>query len=108
MPTILLINGFRFFFFSDEGSEPCHIHIKKGGARGKIWLLPIIEESTPKTPKIKKVSFGDLFTFFNSLILRHQRISKNENLLQNNSFLKIVCFRSGLIINMLKFYNKPL
>ncbi len=53
-------------------------------------------ESTPKTPKIKKISFDDLFTFFNLLILKHQRISKNENLLQNNSFLKIVCFRSGL------------
>ncbi len=45
MPTILLIDGFRFFFFSDEGSEPCHIHIKKGGARGKIWLNPEIEEN---------------------------------------------------------------
>jgi len=29
-------------------------------------------ESAPKTPKTKKVSFGHLFTFFNPLILRHR------------------------------------
>lgn len=45
MPTILNIDGFRFFFYSDEGSELCHIHVKKAGARGKIWLLPEIEEN---------------------------------------------------------------
>ena len=45
MPTVLNIDGFRFFFFSDEGSEPCHIHIKKAGSRGKIWLLPEMEEN---------------------------------------------------------------
>lgn len=44
MPTVLTIDGFRFYFFSDEGNEPCHIHVKKAGARGKIWLLPNIEE----------------------------------------------------------------
>ncbi len=64
----------------------------------------VIIESTPKTPKTKKVSFGHLFTFFNPLIPRHHRISKNENLLQNNSFLKIVCFRSGLIIEFVALF----
>jgi hypothetical protein len=44
MPTVLLIKGFRFYFFSGEGTEPCHIHVKKGDAKGKIWLLPAIEE----------------------------------------------------------------
>lgn len=42
MPTFLLINGFRFFFYSDEGDEPCHIHVKKGSGRGKVWLDPDI------------------------------------------------------------------
>jgi Domain of unknown function (DUF4160) len=44
VPTALLIKGFRFYFFSGEGSEPCHIHVKKGNAKGKIWLLPNMEE----------------------------------------------------------------
>lgn len=43
MPTAILIKGFRFYFFSGEGSEPCHMHVKKGDAKGKIWLLPDIE-----------------------------------------------------------------
>jgi len=40
MPTILFINGFRFFFFSGDRNEPPHIHVKKGDGDGKIWLLP--------------------------------------------------------------------
>ena len=40
MPTVLNKDGFRFFFYSDEGNEPAHIHVKKGDAEGKIWLEP--------------------------------------------------------------------
>jgi hypothetical protein len=40
MPTLLFINGFRFFFYSNENDEPIHIHVKKGSAEGKIWLEP--------------------------------------------------------------------
>ena len=38
MPTVLRWNGYRFYFFSNEGSEPPHIHIDKGGATAKVWL----------------------------------------------------------------------
>jgi len=40
MPTVLRINGFRFFFYSSEGNEAAHIHVTKGDAEGKIWLEP--------------------------------------------------------------------
>ena len=40
MPTVLLLNGFRFFFYSNESNEPAHIHISKGNGEGKIWLEP--------------------------------------------------------------------
>jgi hypothetical protein len=43
MPTVLLLKGLRFFFYSNENSEPIHIHVTKGGAEGKIWLEPVIE-----------------------------------------------------------------
>ena len=43
MPTIFIVNGFRFFFYSNENNEPAHVHVVKGGANGKIWLLPKIE-----------------------------------------------------------------
>lgn len=38
MPTILFIKGWRFFFYSDEGNEPIHIHCTKAGKRCKYWL----------------------------------------------------------------------
>jgi hypothetical protein len=41
MPTVLRWNGYRFYFFSNEGFEPRHIHIDKGGNSVKFWLEPI-------------------------------------------------------------------
>jgi hypothetical protein len=41
MPTVLRIGPYRFYFFSNEGSEPRHIHVKSGNAEAKFWLEPI-------------------------------------------------------------------
>jgi len=41
MPTVLLINGYRFFFFSNERSEPVHIHIEKAEKYAKFWIQPL-------------------------------------------------------------------
>ena len=41
MPTVLRIRGFNFFFFSHEGNEPAHIHVKKGDGAAKFWLDPV-------------------------------------------------------------------
>jgi hypothetical protein len=41
MPTVLRWNGYRFYFFSNEGSEPPHIHVDKGGNSVKYWLEPV-------------------------------------------------------------------
>lgn len=38
MPTVLLILGWRLFFYSNEGSEPIHIHCRKGDCECKFWL----------------------------------------------------------------------
>jgi hypothetical protein len=42
MPTIWLEDGFRFFFYSNEGTprEPVHVHVEKGDAEAKFWLRP--------------------------------------------------------------------
>ncbi|QNF12718.1 DUF2442 domain-containing protein [Klebsiella variicola] len=44
MPVILRINGFRFFFYSNEGNplEPAHIHVMKAGSEAKFWLTPSV------------------------------------------------------------------
>jgi Domain of unknown function (DUF4160) len=41
MPTVLRISGFRFFFYSLEGSEPPHIHVEQGDRVAKFWLNPV-------------------------------------------------------------------
>ena len=41
MPTILRIYGYRFFFYSLEGSEPPHAHVEHGDKVAKFWLQPI-------------------------------------------------------------------
>lgn len=38
MPTILFINGWRFFFYSNEGNEPIHIHVQKAELEAKFWI----------------------------------------------------------------------
>jgi hypothetical protein len=42
MPVILRHKGYRFFFWANEGNphEPLHIHVRKGGAVAKFWVLP--------------------------------------------------------------------
>jgi hypothetical protein len=38
MPTVILINGWRFFFYSNEQNEPIHIHCKKVESECKYWI----------------------------------------------------------------------
>ena len=38
MPTVLLVNGWRFHFFTNEENEPIHIHCEKGEKKCKYWL----------------------------------------------------------------------
>ena len=42
MPTIFKVRGWRFHFFSFEGSprEPAHVHVAKPGRDAKLWLYP--------------------------------------------------------------------
>jgi len=45
MPTVFQERGFRFFFWSNEGSplEPAHIHVEKDDAEAKFWLNPVVQ-----------------------------------------------------------------
>lgn len=47
MPTIFRYDGFRFFFYSNEGDprEPLHVHVMKDGKEAKIWLWPEVAVS---------------------------------------------------------------
>ncbi len=42
MPVIFFLEGFKFFFFSNEGDprEPMHVHVRKDSNLAKFWLHP--------------------------------------------------------------------
>lgn len=41
MPTIFHIGPYRFFFFSNEGLEPMHVHVESGDQYAKFWIKPV-------------------------------------------------------------------
>lgn len=41
MPTLRRIGSARFFFFSNEGREPPHVHVEQADALAKFWLDPV-------------------------------------------------------------------
>ena len=41
MPTVLKIEGYRFFFYSGENNEPPHGHVEWDDKIAKYWLAPV-------------------------------------------------------------------
>jgi hypothetical protein len=41
VPTLLRLQGFRFFFYSQENDEPSHVHVEHGDNVAKYWLAPV-------------------------------------------------------------------
>jgi Domain of unknown function (DUF4160) len=48
MPVVFRRDGFRFFFYSNEGDprEPIHVHVRKGDGDAKFWVSPVALESS--------------------------------------------------------------
>ena len=38
MPTVLRWGPYRAFFYSNEGGEPAHVHVRAADREAKIWL----------------------------------------------------------------------
>lgn len=38
MPTILVLFGWRLFFYANEGKEPIHVHCRNGDMECKFWI----------------------------------------------------------------------
>jgi hypothetical protein len=41
MPTVLRVGRYRLLFYSNEGVEPPHIHVKADRDEAKFWLEPV-------------------------------------------------------------------
>jgi hypothetical protein len=87
MPTILYIHGWRLFFYSNEGSEPIHIHAEKADMECKFWILVDeveIQEafSFNLTPAAKKEIKKIIFQHFDLIAEAWNTItSKNKNVM---------------------------
>lgn len=41
MPTVLVDGPYSFVFFSSDGPEPPHIHVRRDRQLVKFWLEPV-------------------------------------------------------------------
>ncbi len=78
MPTLFTINGYRFFFFSNEGSEPIHVHIEKNEKYAKFWLYPV------SLARNKRFISSELNTILNIISKRSAEIEEKWNEYFNN------------------------
>lgn len=46
MPTVLRIEGYRFFLYANERGEPTHVHVQRERMLAKFWLQPVILASS--------------------------------------------------------------
>jgi hypothetical protein len=68
MPTVLKVGKFRFFFFSNEGNEPMHIHVESDDKYAKFWLDPVqlaksVGYSAKELNEIKKFVLDNIHIF---------------------------------------------
>ncbi len=81
MPTVLLVRGWRLFFYSDERNEPIHIHARKAECECKFWLrtdLYEIEEawSHGLTPPLRREVRQIIFEHFDLIVEEWNRHMK--------------------------------
>jgi len=73
VPTVLLVKGWRLFFYANEGNEPIHIHARKGDTECKFWLkadLFDIEEAWAygTTPRLRREIRRIVFDHFDLIV----------------------------------------
>ena len=71
MPEIFRSFGFVFFFYSNEGQEPIHVHVRKAGGFAKFWIEPV-ELDFSQGMKISDIQQAE------ELILEHLGIIKKK------------------------------
>ncbi|MCX7049757.1 MAG: DUF4160 domain-containing protein [Candidatus Sumerlaeota bacterium] len=84
MPTVLMIMGWRFYFYANERNEPPHIHCQKGDAEAKFWLdaetFELIEEHAYNmSPADKRNVRRIIFNNFDYLLGEWNRFKEKQN-----------------------------
>ena len=83
MPTILYINGWRLFFYMNEGNEPPHVHCAKAECDAKYWLnigafdiIPAYEYNL--SPVDRKMIRKIIFTHFDYIVEKWTKFQGGE------------------------------
>ena len=82
MPTLFIIFGLRFYFYSEE-HLPIHIHVQKGRGKAKFLVEPEVELIENKGLKAQEVSLAKSIVEENrELIIErwNSHLNKNQNL----------------------------
>jgi hypothetical protein len=88
MPTILQLQGWRLFFYGNEGNEPPHVHARKAESECKFWLRPdlfdIAEEwSHCLTPRLRREIRKIIFDHFELIVDEWYQSFGNDNDAEN-------------------------
>jgi len=84
MPTILLILGWRFFFYANERNEPIHIHCRKAESEAKYWLdvknfQTIDAHSYNMSQSDKRTVRRIIFEHFDYIVDEWRKFQENKN-----------------------------
>ena len=85
MPTILLILGWRLYFWANESNKPIHVHAEKGDMECKYWLdtenFEIKEAlSYNLTPQAKREIKKIIYEHFDYIVIEWDKFfNKTQN-----------------------------
>ncbi|MBM4156390.1 MAG: DUF4160 domain-containing protein [Lentisphaerae bacterium] len=84
MPTILIMLGWRFYFYANERDEPMHVHCQKGDAEGKFWLIADTFETVEAhaynmSPADKRAVRRIIFEHFDYIVGQWSEFQERKN-----------------------------
>ena len=71
MPEIFRQLGFVFFFYTNEGNEPIHVHVRKAGGFANYWIEPV-ELDFSQSMKVNDLKIAE------QLIIEHFGLIKSK------------------------------
>ena len=64
------IGSFRFHFYSDEGREPAHVHVRTPDGECKFWLEPSVGLASNKGVPAHELRRIEKLVFEHHIVLR--------------------------------------
>lgn len=84
MPTVIIVRGWRLFFYANEGNEPIHIHARKAESECKYWILEdsydIAEAYAHRlNPRLKREIRRIIFEHFDLIVEEWHNFKRMQN-----------------------------